>query len=80
MIEQLLSLMTPQIAVTLLAAVAAFATTLTVLMPVLSRDRLSTRMQIMATERDTPRWPCTQFGWLAMYLSMKSAPYFCVSV
>src|SRR5438034_924660 len=55
MIEQLLSLMTPQIAVTLLASVAAFATTLTVLMPVLSRDRLSTRMQVMATERDKMR-------------------------
>ena len=32
----------PQIVVTLLAAVAAFATALTVLMPVLSRDRLNT--------------------------------------
>jgi tight adherence protein C len=41
--------------VTLLAAIAAFATALTVLMPVLSRDRLSTRMQIMATERDKVR-------------------------
>ncbi len=55
MFDQLMSLMTPQIAVTLLAAVAAFATTLTVLMPVLSRDRLSTRMQVMATERDKMR-------------------------
>ena len=40
---------------TLLAAVAAFATALTVLMPVLSRDRLDTRMQVMATERDKMR-------------------------
>jgi tight adherence protein C len=55
MFDQIMSLMTPQIAVTLLAAVAAFATTLTVLMPVLSRDRLSTRMQVMATERDKMR-------------------------
>jgi tight adherence protein C len=54
-IDQLVSLMTPQIAITLLAAVAAFATTLTVLMPVLSRDRLATRMQVMATERDKMR-------------------------
>jgi tight adherence protein C len=55
MIDQLISLFTPQIVVTLLAAVAAFATTLTVLMPVLSRDRLATRMQVMATERDKMR-------------------------
>jgi tight adherence protein C len=55
MLDQIMSLMSPQIIVTLLAAVAAFATTLTVLMPVLSRDRLSTRMQVMATERDKMR-------------------------
>jgi tight adherence protein C len=48
-------LMQPQIAVTLLAAIAAFATALTVLMPVLNRDRLDSRMQIMATERDKMR-------------------------
>ena len=45
----------PQFVVTLLAAIAAFATVLTVLMPVLSRDRLNTRMQVMATERDKMR-------------------------
>jgi len=55
MVDQIISLMNPQIVVTLLAAIAAFATALTVLMPVLSRDRLSTRMQIMATERDKMR-------------------------
>ncbi len=55
MLDQLMSLLTPQIAVTLLAAIAAFATALTLLMPVLSRDRLSTRMQVMATERDKMR-------------------------
>jgi len=55
MIEQLVTLLSPQIMVTLLAAIAAFATTLTVVMPVLSRDRLSTRMQVMATERDKMR-------------------------
>src|SRR6185436_1536284 len=55
MLDQLISLFTPQIVVTLLAAVAAFATTLTVLMPVLSRDRLATRMQVMAVERDKMR-------------------------
>ncbi len=55
MVDQVISLMNPQVVVTLLAAVAAFATVLTVLMPVLSRDRLSTRMQVMATERDKMR-------------------------
>jgi tight adherence protein C len=55
MVDQIISLLNPQIVVTLLAAIAAFATVLTVLMPVLSRDRLSTRMQIMATERDKMR-------------------------
>jgi tight adherence protein C len=55
MVDQIISLMSPQIVVTLLAAIAAFATVLTVLMPVLSRDRLATRMQVMATERDKMR-------------------------
>ena len=55
MIDQIISLLSPQIVVTLLSAIAAFATVLTVLMPVLSRDRLGTRMQIMATERDKMR-------------------------
>ena len=55
MIDQIVSLLSPQTMVTLLAAIAAFATALTVLMPVLSRDRLSTRMQVMATERDKMR-------------------------
>src|SRR5689334_12203260 len=55
MLDQLLLLLTPQIGVTILAAIAAFATALTVLMPVLSRDRLNSRMQVMATERDKMR-------------------------
>ena len=55
MVDQIISLMNTQIVVTLLSAVAAFATVLTVLMPMLSRDRLGTRMQIMATERDKMR-------------------------
>jgi tight adherence protein C len=55
MLDQLIALLTPQMAVTLLAAVAAFATVLTVLMPVLSRDRLNSRMQVMAIERDRMR-------------------------
>jgi tight adherence protein C len=55
MLDQLLLLLTPQIGVTILAAIAAFATALTLLMPVLSRDRLNSRMQVMATERDKMR-------------------------
>ena len=55
MLDQFVSLISLPIIVTLLAAVAAFATTLTVLMPVLSRDRLNSRMQIMALEREKMR-------------------------
>ena len=55
MLDQFMSLINPAVIVTLLAAIAAFATVLTVLMPVLSRDRLNTRMQVMALERDKMR-------------------------
>jgi tight adherence protein C len=55
MIDTLAALMQPQMVVTLLAAIAAFATALTVLMPVLNRDRLDSRMQVMALERDKMR-------------------------
>jgi tight adherence protein C len=55
MLDTLFTLIQPQIVVTVLAAIAAFATALTVLMPVLNRDRLSARMQVMATERDKMR-------------------------
>ncbi len=55
MLENLLTLIKPEMAITLLAAVAAFATVLTLLMPMLSRDKLSTRVQVMALERDQMR-------------------------
>ncbi len=55
MFDAIITLTQPPIFVTLLAAVAAFATALTVLMPILSRDRLDARMQVMATERDKMR-------------------------
>ena len=55
MTDTLAALMQPQMVVTLLAAIAAFATALTVLMPVLNRDRLDSRMQVMALERDKMR-------------------------
>jgi tight adherence protein C len=46
---------TPQMLLTLLASFGAFATALTVLLPLLSRDRLASRMQVMAMERDKMR-------------------------
>lgn len=48
-------IMRPQFLVTLLAAVAAFATVLTIAMPIMSSDRMSQRMKVMATERDKMR-------------------------
>ncbi len=45
----------PQLLIMALAAVAAFATVLTIAMPALSRDRMGQRMKVMATERDKLR-------------------------
>jgi tight adherence protein C len=45
----------PQMLVMMLAAIAAFATVLTIAMPIISRDRVSQRMKVMATERDKMR-------------------------
>ncbi len=45
----------PQLLVMMAAAIAAFATALTVVMPILNRDRMSQRMRVMATERDKMR-------------------------
>ncbi|MFM9943397.1 MAG: type II secretion system F family protein [Hyphomicrobiaceae bacterium] len=45
----------PQIMVMVLAAIATFVTVLTIALPVLSRDRTSQRMKVMATERDKMR-------------------------
>jgi tight adherence protein C len=45
----------PQLLLMALAAVATFATVLTIAMPVLARDRMSQRMKVMATERDKMR-------------------------
>jgi tight adherence protein C len=47
--------MQPQLMVMLLAAIATFATVLTIAMPVLSRDRTGQRMRAMATERANMR-------------------------
>jgi tight adherence protein C len=45
----------PQLLLMTLAAVATFATVLTLAMPILARDRMSQRMKVMATERDKMR-------------------------
>jgi tight adherence protein C len=45
----------PDFLVTILAAVCAFATVLTVAMPILQRDRMNQRMKVMAIERDKMR-------------------------
>ena len=48
-------IMRPEFLVTLLAAVSAFATVLTIAMPLLERDRVGQRMKVMAVERDKLR-------------------------
>ncbi len=45
----------PQLLVMMAAAIAAFATALTIVMPILNRDRMSQRMKVMALERDKMR-------------------------
>jgi tight adherence protein C len=45
----------PQLLVTMLAAIATFATVLTIAMPILTRDRMGQRMKVMAVERDKMR-------------------------
>jgi tight adherence protein C len=45
----------PQLLVTMAAAIAAFATVLTIALPVLNRDRMGHRMRAMAIERDKMR-------------------------
>ena len=49
------TVMQPQLMVMTAAAVAAFATALTIIMPILNRDRMSQRMKVMALERDKMR-------------------------
>jgi tight adherence protein C len=55
MVDFVESFMSAQMLVMLLAAVATFATVLTLSAPMLSRDRMSQRMKVMATERDKMR-------------------------
>jgi tight adherence protein C len=49
------TVMNPQFMATLLAAIAVFATVLTLALPILQRDRTAQRMKVMAVERDQLR-------------------------
>ena len=53
--DYLESFFTIQFGISLLASVAAFATVLSLLAPMFSRDRVSARMKVMAVERDAMR-------------------------
>jgi tight adherence protein C len=55
MTELIEAAMNPQLMVMVLAAVATFATVLTVALPLLQRDRTNQRMKVMAVERDKMR-------------------------
>ncbi|MFM1816091.1 MAG: hypothetical protein RLZ98_2786 [Pseudomonadota bacterium] len=45
----------PQMLVMIMSAIAAFATVLTIVMPMMERDRTAQRMKVMATERNKMR-------------------------
>jgi len=55
MMEIVDAIMRPQLLVTMLAAISAFATVLTLALPILNRDRMSQRMKVMAVEREKMR-------------------------
>jgi tight adherence protein C len=55
MMEIVETIMRPQLLVTMLAALSAFATVLTIALPILNRDRMSQRMKVMAIEREKMR-------------------------
>ena len=48
-------IMKPQLFVMVFASIAAFATVLTIAMPILNRDQINKRVRVMATERDKMR-------------------------
>jgi tight adherence protein C len=55
MIDFIDMVLRPQLIVMALASIAAFATVLTIAMPILQRDRTNQRMKVMAVERDKMR-------------------------
>ena len=55
MADFIVAIVRPEVLISLLAAIAIFATALVVLIPTMSRDRLPARMRTMAVERDKMR-------------------------
>ena len=55
MVELVELVMKPHFLVMMLASIATFITVLTIALPVLARDRMGSRMKVMATERDKMR-------------------------
>jgi len=55
MVDLIEKLLQPQLVVMVLAAIATFATVLTIVLPALSGDRMTQRMKVMAVERDKMR-------------------------
>ena len=55
MMEIVEMVMRPQVLVTMLSAIATFATVLSITMPLLMRDRMGQRMKVMAVEREKLR-------------------------
>ena len=55
MMEIVDMVMRPQVLVTMLSAIATFATVLSLTMPLLNRDRMGQRMKVMAVEREKLR-------------------------
>ncbi len=55
MAEFIEAIVKPEVLMTIFAAMAVFAMVLTLAIPMLSRDRLPSRMRVMATERDKMR-------------------------
>ena len=62
----------PEVLVTIGAAVAVFLTVITMMLPTLSRDKLPSRMRVMAIERDKMR--ATRLSDLGKKESLRHAP------
>ena len=55
MVDLANTVMAPEFLVTLLAAICTLATIITIALPMLERDKVTTRMRVMALDRDTLR-------------------------
>ncbi|MDX2287368.1 MAG: type II secretion system F family protein [Hyphomicrobiaceae bacterium] len=75
MMELVDIIMRPQFLVTFLAGVAAFATVLTIAIPIMSKDRMAQRMKVMAIERDKMRAQrITEMGKERQQNKLRQAP------